>query len=239
MSCDAMARHDGETTCWDLIRLASAGEDAGRRRFVGRYEPFVRALLASRWRGSRRAGEIDDAVQEVFVECFRAGGVLDRVEGDRVPAFRPFLVGVVRNVARRVERRRGPLAFTDAMPMDASTDATPGVPSGIDTPSRDAEKAWARALLGEARDLLEARGRQGTEDARRRIALLELRFREDLPIREIARRWGADPAHVHHEYARARREFRAALLAVVAAHHPGTPGDVERTCAELLLCLQS
>ena len=234
-----MARHCDETTCWSLIRRASAGEDDGLRLFAGRYEPFVRALLAARWRGSRRVVEIDDAVQDVFVECFRSGGVLSRAEDDRVPAFRAFLVGVVRNIARRIEGRRGPLAFTDATPEDASTLAPGGFVSAIDPPSRDVERAWARALVGEARDLLEARGRQGDEAARRRVALLELRFQEDLPIREIARCWGADPVRLHREYARARGEFRAALFEVVAAHHPGTPAEVERNCEQLLLALQA
>jgi RNA polymerase sigma-70 factor (ECF subfamily) len=236
-----MARHGDETTCWSLIRRASAGEEEGRRHFADRYEPFVRALLAARWRGSPRVVEIDDAVQDVFVECFRSGGVLSRAgaDPDRIPAFRAFLVGVVRNVARRIEGRRGPLAFTDAAPEDASTLAPGGFAAAIDPPSRDVERAWARALVGEARDLLEARGRQGDEAARRRVALLELRFQEGLPIREIARRWGADPTRLHREFARARSEFRAALFEVVAAHHPGTPADVERNCEQLLLALQS
>jgi RNA polymerase sigma-70 factor (ECF subfamily) len=234
-----MARHGDETTCWSLIRRASAGEDEGRRLFACRYEPFFRALLAARWRGSPRVGEIDDALQDVFVECFRSGGVLSRAGSDRVPAFRAFLVGVVRNVARRIERGRGPLAFTDAAPEDASTLAPGGFAAAIDPPSRDVERAWARALVGEARDLLEARGGAADDDARRRVALLELRFQEGLPIREIARRWGADPARLHREYARARGEFRAALFEVVAAHHPGSHADVERTCEQLLLSLQS
>ena len=234
-----MASQGDETTCWSLIRRASAGEDDGRRLFADRYEPFVRALLAARWRGSPRVVEIDDALQDVFVECFRSGGVLSRAGADRVPAFRAFLVGVVRNVARRIEGRRGPLAFTDAAAEDASTLAPGGFASAVDPPSRDVERAWARALVGEARDLLEARSRQGDEGARRRVALLELRFQEGLPIREIARRWGADPVRLHREFARARSEFRAALFEVVAAHHPGMPADVERNCEQLLLALQS
>jgi RNA polymerase sigma-70 factor (ECF subfamily) len=234
-----MALHGDETTCWSLIRRASAGEDDGRRLFAGRYEPFVRALVAARWSGSPRIVDIDDAVQDVFVECFRSGGVLSRAGADRLPAFRAFLVGVVRNVARRIEGRRGPLAFTDATPEDASTFAPGGFAAAVDPPSRDVERTWARALVGEARDLLESRVRQADEAARRRVALLELRFQENLPIREIARRWGTDPARLHREYARARSEFRAALFEVVAAHHPGSPADVERTCEQLLLALQS
>lgn len=234
-----MVRHREETTCWSLIRRASTGEDEGRRLFVGRYEPFFRALLAARWRGSRRVIEIDDALQDVFVECFRSGGVLSRAGSDRVPGFRAFLVGVVRNIARRIEGRRAPLAFSDATPDDASTFAPDGFAAAIDPPSRDVERAWARALIGEARDLLEARGREADMGARRRVALLELRFQENLPIREIARRWGADAARLHRDFARARSEFRAALFEVVAAHHPGTPAHVERTCEQLLLALQA
>jgi hypothetical protein len=156
-----------------------------------------------------------------------------------VPAFRPFLVGVVRNIARRFEGRRGPLAFTDAAPGDASTVTPAGLASGLDSPSRDVERAWARAILGEARDLLEERSRHADERARRRVALLELRFQENLPIREVARRWGADPDRLHREYSTARREFHEALREVVALHHPGTPAQVDRTCEQLFVALQS
>ena len=57
-------------------------------------------------------------------------------------------------------------------------------------------------------------------------------------IREIARLWAADPAELHREYARARREFKAALAEVVAFHHPGSAAAIERECAELLALLE-
>ena len=49
--------------------------------------------------------EVDEGTQEVFVECFKSGGVLDRVSKDRPKELRAFLYGVVRNVARLIERR--------------------------------------------------------------------------------------------------------------------------------------
>ena len=49
--------------------------------------------------------DLDDVTQEVFVECFRTGGVLEAAGSGRVPRFRAFLYGVIRNVARRVESR--------------------------------------------------------------------------------------------------------------------------------------
>ncbi|MEJ7637578.1 MAG: hypothetical protein WKF75_06195 [Singulisphaera sp.] len=72
-----------------------------------------------------------------------------------------------------------------------------GLPSGS-IRLRATSKGRARALMGEARDS-SARGREA-DDARLRIALLEFRFQEGLPIREIARRWGTDPARLHREY---------------------------------------
>jgi len=67
--------------------------------------------------------------------------------------------------------------------------------------------------------------------------LLRLRFEENLPIRTIAARWGVDAAALHHSYALARQEFRAALLAVVAFHQPGSPADVEQEATDLLRSL--
>src|SRR5262245_61258276 len=95
-----------ESTCWTEIHAAAVGGAADREPFALRYGPVVRAYLAARWRGSPCLADLDDAVQEVFVECFRRGGALERVEPDRAGGFRPFLFGVVRNVALRLEARR-------------------------------------------------------------------------------------------------------------------------------------
>ena len=57
----------------------------------------------------------------------------------------------------------------------------------------------------------ESAERQGRA-AERRLQILHLRFREGLPIREIACLWGVDPMVVHRQYALARKEFRRALM---------------------------
>jgi len=67
--------------------------------------------------------------------------------------------------------------------------------------------------------------------------LLHLRFEENLPIRTIAERWGVAASGLHHAYALARQEFKAALLAVVAYHLPGSPTEVEQEAASLLKAL--
>ena len=94
----------------------------------------------------------------------------------------------------------------------------------------------AAEVLATFRSIGEGQERYGAE-AVRRVELLRLRFEEDLPIRTIAERWGVAAAVLHHAYALARKEFKAALLEVVAFHHPGSPADLEQEAASLLKAL--
>jgi RNA polymerase sigma-70 factor (ECF subfamily) len=221
-----------ESTCWTVIQAAAAGSTADRNAFARRYGPVVRAALAARWRSSPCLYELDDAVQEVFVECFKQGGILARAERGHPGGFRAFLYGVVRHVALRLEARR-------ARGRERQPDGQEllRLPSDESSLSRTFDRAWAKALLREA-------GRQMEQDAPtrgaaavRRVELLRLRFYKDLPIRDIARRWGMEAAVLHHEYARARQEFKTALLQVVAFHHPGSAAEVAQECADLLALL--
>ncbi len=218
-----------ETTCWTVIHAAAAGSDGDRAEFARRYGPVVRAYLASRWRSSPCQRELDDAVQEVFVECLKGGGVLERAERGRAGGFRPYLFGVVRNVALRLERARGrrpDQAPADDVNLEAVADDDP-------SPSHAFDRAWATALFREAGRLHLQQAQSNGPEACRRVELLRLRFQENLPIRDIARRWDCDAAQLHHEYAKARQEFKAALLEVVAFHHPGSAAEVEAECANL------
>src|SRR5262249_54267887 len=144
--------------------------------------------------------------------------------------FRPFLYGVIRHVGLRFEatrqrqRERLPPADLDLHNLPADEPSL----------SRAFDRAWAKALLREAGRLQEERAGQSGAAARRRVELLRLRFHDGLPIREIARRWDTDAAVVHHEYARARQEFKSALLEVMAFHHPGSPEEIEQECGNLL-----
>src|SRR4051794_16047628 len=134
------------STCWTLLRDAAAGGEASRAEFAARYVPLVRAYLAARWRGSRLLREIDDTVQEIFVECLRDGGLLDRARADRPGGFRAFLYGAVRNVAMRAESRRArQLAREPADVLELD-----GVPDREETLSRVFDRAWAKAVMREA-----------------------------------------------------------------------------------------
>jgi RNA polymerase sigma factor (sigma-70 family) len=221
------------STCWTVIQAAAAGSKEDGAQFVQRYAPLVRAYLAARWRQSPCAGELDDAVQEVFVDCFKPDGVLARADAAGAGGFRAFLYGVVRVAALRVETRHarmqerqtcGDSVLDEISADDASLSAV-------------FDRAWAGALVREAAELQEKLARQSGEAAERRVELLRLRFHDNLPIRDIAERWQKEAAWVHHEYARAREEFKAALMEVVAFHHPGTAAEVEQECSSLIVSL--
>jgi RNA polymerase sigma-70 factor (ECF subfamily) len=214
-----------------VIRDAADGDREARGLFAERYEGVVRAYLKARWNGTSRLQDVDDAVQDVFTECFRSGGVLDRLDPSRPGGFRAFFYGVIRIVALRVEaapaRRKEHVALSDLDLQEIAADET--------RVSVAFDRAWARALLREAAERQTIQAQELGEAAVRRVELLRLRFHDGLPIREIARRFGCDADAVHREYTRARQEFRAALGAVVAYHHPeATSGEIERECAGLL-----
>jgi len=213
-----------------VIRGAAAGRAADRDEFARRYLPVVRAYLCARWRGTRLIAEVEDAVQEVFLDCFRDEGALTRADPDRASGFRTFLFGVTRNVALRLERKR-------------ARERVRIPPGGLDVDRIEAgdpelstvfDRAWAVSIIEQAgKRQLELAREQGP-DAERRYEILRLRFEGGLAIRDIARRLDLEPARAHKEYARAREEFRAALLQVVAFHSPGLPGEVERESVRLL-----
>jgi len=223
-------------TCWTLIEGASSGNPDDRDRFARVYLPVVRSYLGARWKNGPWSAQIDDAVQETFVECFRENGALGRVERSSSGKFRTYLFAVVRNVALRFEERgardharRG----DDASPLEA-------LPTREERASRAFDRSWAESLLRRAAERQEAAAEARGPNALRRVELLRLRFQEDLPIRDIAERWGVDAADVHREYAKAREEFKAALLEEVGFQHPGPAeaAERERECRALLDLLE-
>lgn len=220
---------DPASTCWTVIEGAAEGHEEDRETFAQRYLPVVRAYLCARWRRSPLIDSVEDSVQEVFVDCFKESGALARADRER-GAFHPFFYGVVRNVARRAEerwvRRREQQPDTESF--------IEKLRAREESLSALFDRAWALALLHQAAARNVERAREGGPARERRIELLRLRFEDRLPIREIARRWGEEPARLHKEYARARREFKEALVEVVAFHQPGPHHVVEAECAKLL-----
>lgn len=221
---------NAEQTCWTLVEEASSGNPNARDLFARVYLPVVRAYLASRWGTGPRASVLDDAVQETFVECFRENGALAGVERSADRKFRSFLFVVVRNVALRFEER----GARDHAHRDADPAPLEALPAREERASRAFDRAWAEELIRRAAERQEASARARGPDALRRIELLKLRFQDGLPIRDIAERWNVDAAQLHREYAKARDEFKAALMEEVGFHQPGSSDDRERECQALL-----
>jgi RNA polymerase sigma-70 factor (ECF subfamily) len=217
-----------ETTCWTVIEAAARGGQREREFFAQSYLDVIGAYLNARWRNSALLQDIDDAAQEVFVECFRDDGALNRADRSK-GGFRPFLFGVVRNVARRFENRRA----GDLKKRQSGVDLDAVSRSDAEL-SRVFDRAWAQSTMRRAAERQAELAQKSGEAAIRRVELLRLRFHEGLAIREIAARWGQDTARLHHEYASARQEFKKALLEVIAFHLPGSPEEVEQDCAALL-----
>jgi RNA polymerase sigma-70 factor (ECF subfamily) len=215
-------------TSWHLVRAAAEGRADTRDEFVRRYAAVVRAYLSARWRGSTLAAEVDDAAQDVFVDCFRRDGALGRASAARPARFRAFLYGVTRMTARRYERDR---ATRRRVVVDADSAALGAAPSPMESLSRVFDRAWAGSLLRRAARLQEETA-GADESARRRVELLRLRFRDGRPIRDIAELWGVETAWLHHQYATARDEFRRALLDVVREEVGAERAD--RECARLV-----
>lgn len=212
-----------QETCWTLLRDAAGGNGDARAEFSELYLPAVRSTLEARWRGRPEQNEVDDAVQEVMLECLRADGVVDRALERAENGFRAFLYGAIRNVALRTEKRR---AAARDQPRSATFHA-----DGHESPETSLsdlfDRQWAHALMREAGKRFRQRADENGGEARRRVELLELRFTEGLPIRDIAKRWDEDPARVHHAYARARDEFRQALREALEHHLPRGAGDLD------------
>ena len=213
-----------QSTRWSLVEAAARGSPGARDRFARCYEPVVRAYLDARWKRGALRGEVEDATQEVFAACFADGGPLERADPAR-GGFRAFLFGVVRNVARGFERKA-------RSRREVPADTEPEAEADEATLSQLFDREWARSLLREAVRLMSARA--VTADAQERMEILRLRFEDGLPVRDIADRLGAPPERIHIAYARARREYKRALAAVVQAATQVPEQDADAECARLL-----
>ena len=77
-----------ESTCWTVIRAAAA-ESCWDPRGAGPPLPICRSRLPrrGRWRGSVLRADLDDAVQEVFVEVLPPRRAVEAAGAGRVPGF--------------------------------------------------------------------------------------------------------------------------------------------------------
>ena len=215
-------------TCWTLIRRAATGEHGARSLFTHSYQRLIRAYLEQRWRGTPLAADVDDACQEVLLECFGDAGPLQRADAGR--EFRSFLLGIVRNIALRFERQRG----RRREQVVGGNSAFAEVATDEEQLSRFFDRQWAQNLVDEARRTMQAEAATGDPRAKLHAELLELRFGAGLPIRDIAARWQMDPDAVHRAYGKARERFRACLRQVVSFHVQVPETDLDAECQRVV-----
>jgi RNA polymerase sigma factor (sigma-70 family) len=223
-----MSRFD--STCWSVVIGAAAGDPAMRDEFCRRYDPVIRSYLAARWRLPREHDAISDATQEVFVQCLREHGALERVDRDREGGMRAFLYGVTARAAGEMERK-GARWRRDAR---GGAIESHDIERSEVTLSAAFDKAWAAMIGREARRLLATRAAAGGEPAKRRFFLLEQRYYQARKPREIAQLVGLDAQRVSEILVEAKAEYRAALIEVMANYFPSdTERELEARCLEL------
>jgi RNA polymerase sigma factor (sigma-70 family) len=218
---------------WSTIARASSGDGEARSSFGRTYLPIVRSFLESRWRMTPLSRELDDAVQEVFVECLREDGVLSRATPE-LGDLRGLLFGVARNVAARFEERARNRYQLD----QAAGSALDAIPAREPSLSMVFDREWARTLMRLAGERMRDTAENASPGARLRVELLQLRFGKGMPIRDIAREWEVDADAVHRAYAKAREEFGVCLRHVLAEHTVRTEVDLDAEVGRLFELLE-
>jgi RNA polymerase sigma-70 factor (ECF subfamily) len=121
----------------DLARLARGGDPVAFRLLVERHQAMVRAR--ARQLGPS-PGDVDDIVQESFLQAFLA---LDRLQDpDR---FASWLAGIVFNVCRGLHRRR-PVTLLADWPEPLHPTSAGGLPSAEDLDRADALRTAVASL---------------------------------------------------------------------------------------------
>jgi DNA-directed RNA polymerase specialized sigma24 family protein len=225
---------DADTTSWQLVEGAAAGSGSARAEFAHRYGAMIRRQLERRWRQEPLRQQIEDALQEVFVECLKPHGALVRAEQARGIGFRRFLGAVVSNVAARVETR---LARQHRRhPGSPSPESAPASQTSM---AQHVDRAWALGVMREAVEEQERRATAIGAKALLRLKLLRLRFEEGRSIPEVAALWNLPATHVHHQYAKARQDFLKALLVAVERRFPeATREELEERARQLVELLK-
>ncbi|MFM1871718.1 MAG: hypothetical protein RL398_1140 [Planctomycetota bacterium] len=218
---------------WMLVRAAAGGSAGALELLCERCRPLVERWLWFRWRHSPFVGLIEDATQEVFVECLRPDGALSHADPARSEhGFDAYLRGVVAHVAARVERRYArDFAHRRRLAVAAARADLPqhAVEAQMD-------RRWVRAVLARALARLET-PQFATKMAHSAREFLALHLEQGLPVREIARRWHLHAAQVHELRRRAMRRLKNAVLHVLGKSHCRAAADEREAARELLALL--
>ncbi len=171
------------------VTAAQRGDADAYARLVRRRQGLVTALLAARVRGR---DDVEDLAQDVFLRAWR------RLPELREPErFTGWLARIAVNAA--LDHRRRVAVRPRAASLDAGDPPEPPAPAQPGEERIVVEEEIARVL-----DAL------GALDPRSQEAVV-LRYREGLPVKEVAARLGDSPAAVAMRLTRALRTLRKRL----------------------------
>lgn len=173
-----------------LVESARRGEAAAFEALVHRFQGRVRGFFATRLAD---ASLVDDLAQETFLIAYRKLGTFD-------PAlpFYPWLKGIAQNFLQNELRKHRP-RVEDPRTLSAVLDRAAAAEADR-LERREPEAELSQAL----RDCLE---RMGAAASR----LVEARYRQALPLEEIARREGKSLKALSVTLVRIRQRLRECL----------------------------
>ncbi len=170
-----------------LVLLARGGDRSAFDALVVKYAGVVRALTAARL---SRGADAEDAAQDAFLRAFVQ---LPRLEDPE--RFAGWLSTIAVNCALMKLRSGGRRRASSLAALDAE-------------PASDA--APAAASIERAEDAEQLAAFVGELDEKTQV-VLALRFREEMAVKDIARRLGDQPPAVAMRISRALRKLRALM----------------------------
>lgn len=181
-----------------LLQLAQAGDPSARETLLGllrvRARRYADHLLGGQF-GAR--GDASDMAQETFL---RIGDGFDPSAFPSTPHLLAWLNTIVRNAVTDL-RRHHAAQLRDGDRDVAGGDLFPGLASDTTDPGERVERAERATRLDAAIELLPENQR----------AVFLLRFREDVPFEEVARRVGVTVANARVLMLRATERLREQL----------------------------
>jgi len=176
------------TTSWSVVRAAGSAPPAERRvaleTLCTSYRPPVLAFVRRR---TASAEEAEDLTQTFFARLLEKDD-LRQADPNR-GRFRAFLLAALLHfLANERERMRARKRGEGRAPASLDSESGAGLePAGGETPEREFERAWARAVLARALERLAVEQREaGKEALFARLAPLLGNDEERVPHAEIA-----------------------------------------------------
>lgn len=205
-------------TRWSLVAGAADPESPGYRASIdslaSTYWRPVYAHFRRKWNRSNE--EAKDLTQDFFTSLLEKG-VLARLSSER-GRFRSYVMAALDNFAR-LEHRRESAEKRGGGAVHVSLEDLEGFePSATGSPEADFSRDWARSILAEALDEMEAEYREDGKETAFRLFLardVEASPEDDTSYEALARRFGVSLSDVTNFLFRARKRLREGILARV------------------------